>query len=157
MVTAPGADDNGTGTTTVLTAAEILTQHQFEYSIRYICFAGEENGLRGSYDFATWAAAQDLGIVGVLNFDMMGYWTPGVPFDLEIDTSLYWVQGLRSQPVSDYTRLDVRLGWRPLEQLELSLVGQNLTESRHEEFEKGLFSLRSQVPRSVYAKVTWRR
>ena len=80
-----------------------------------------------------------------------------LPFELEFDTSLYWVQGLRSQPVGDYTRLDLRLGWRPLEQLELSLVGQNLTESRHEEFENGLFSLRSQVPRSVYAKVTWRR
>jgi len=87
MVRAPGADDNGTGTTTVLTAAAILTQHQFEYSIRYICFAGEENGLRGSYDFARWAAAQDLGIVGVLNFDMMGYWVPGVPRDLEIETN----------------------------------------------------------------------
>jgi iron complex outermembrane receptor protein len=80
-----------------------------------------------------------------------------LPFDLEFDTSLYWVQGLRSQPVDDYTRLDLRLGWRPLEQLELSLVGQNLTESRHEEFENGLFLLRSQVPRSVYGKVTWRR
>ena len=87
MVIAPGADDNGTGTTTVLTAAAILTQHQFEYSIRYICFAAEENGLRGSYDFASWAVAQDLGIVGVLNFDMMGYWIPGVPMDLEIETN----------------------------------------------------------------------
>jgi aminopeptidase YwaD len=84
---APGADDNGSGVATVLTAAEILTQHEFEYSIRYICFAGEEQGLRGSAAYASWAASQNLGIVGVLNFDMMGYWTDGVPKDLEIETN----------------------------------------------------------------------
>jgi len=50
-VSAPGADDNGTGTAAVLTAAQILTQYDFEYSIRYICFGGEEQGLRGSYDY----------------------------------------------------------------------------------------------------------
>ena len=84
---APGADDNGSGAATVLTAAEILTQHDFEYSIRYLCFAGEEQGLVGSEVYAAWAAGQNLGIVGVLNFDMMGYWTSGVPKDLEIETN----------------------------------------------------------------------
>jgi hypothetical protein len=87
MTLAPGADDNGTGVAAVLTATEILTPHEFEYSIRYICFGGEEQGLRGSQVYATWAASQDLGIVGVLNFDMMGYWEPGVEKDLEIETN----------------------------------------------------------------------
>ena len=84
---APGADDNGTGTATVLTAAEILSQYDFEYSIRYICFSGEEQGLRGSQAYASWAAANNIGIVGVLNFDMLGYWEPGVEQDLEIETN----------------------------------------------------------------------
>jgi hypothetical protein len=87
MVSAPGADDNGTGVATVLTAAEILTQHDFEYSIRYICFGGEEQGLRGSQAYASWAAQNSMGIVGVLNFDMMGYWEPGRDKDLEIETN----------------------------------------------------------------------
>lgn len=86
-VSAPGADDNGTGVATVLTAAEILTQYEFEYSIRYICFAGEEQGLFGSKYYARWAAQNNVGIVGVLNFDMMGYWVTGVPKDLEIETN----------------------------------------------------------------------
>lgn len=84
---APGADDNGTGAAAVLTAAEILAQYDFQYSIRYICFAGEEQGLRGSQAYATWAASVNLGIVGVLNFDMLGYWEPGVEMDLEIETN----------------------------------------------------------------------
>ena len=85
---APGADDNGSGVAAVLTAAEILAQHEFEYSIRYICFAGEEQGLVGSESYAGWAASQNLGIVGVLNFDMLGYWEDGVPKNLEIETNV---------------------------------------------------------------------
>ncbi|MFH1755442.1 MAG: M28 family peptidase, partial [Candidatus Latescibacterota bacterium] len=88
LVSAPGADDNGSGVATVLTVAEILTQHEFEYSIRYICFGGEEQGLRGSQAYAAWAAGENLAIVGVLNFDMMGYWQPGVEMDLEIETNV---------------------------------------------------------------------
>jgi aminopeptidase YwaD len=84
---APGADDNGTGTATVLHAAEILTSYDFQYSIRYICFAGEEQILRGSQAYAQWAVDNNLGIVGVLNFDMLGYWVPGVEMDLEIETN----------------------------------------------------------------------
>ncbi|MEE8476084.1 MAG: TonB-dependent receptor, partial [Myxococcota bacterium] len=80
-----------------------------------------------------------------------------LPHNLEFDTSLYFVDALRSQPVRDYTRVDLRLGWRPTQNLELSLVGQNLLESRHEEFESGLFSMRSRIPRSVYGMVTYRR
>lgn len=88
MNSAPGADDNGTGTATVLLAAEILSHHNFEYSIRYICFAGEEQGLRGSQDYAAYMADNNVPIVGVLNFDMMGYWEPGVEMDLEIETNV---------------------------------------------------------------------
>ena len=87
-VSAPGADDNGTGTAVVLTAAEILTQYEFEYSIRYICFGGREQGLVGSQHYASWAKQQNLGILGVLNFDMMGYWEVGVEEDLEIGTNV---------------------------------------------------------------------
>ena len=87
MRSAPGADDNGTGVSAVLTAAEILSQHAFEYSIRYICFDAEELMLLGSRRYAYLARRLDLDIVGVLNFDMLGYWKPGVPKDLEIETN----------------------------------------------------------------------
>lgn len=82
---APGADDNGTGTAVVLTAADILSEHSFGYSIIYICFGGEEQGLKGSQAYAAWAASTGLGIAGVLNFDMLGYWEPGVEADLEVE------------------------------------------------------------------------
>jgi hypothetical protein len=84
---APGADDNGTGTATVLTVAEILSQYEFEYTIRYVCFAAEEYGLVGSYFYAGEARMNNYDIVGALNFDMIGYWEPGVEKDLEIETN----------------------------------------------------------------------
>ncbi len=87
MKSAPGADDNGSGTAAVLTAAEILSQHSFDYSVRFICFGGEEQGLVGSYFYATMARQMNLDIVGLLNYDMMGYWEPGVEKDLEIETN----------------------------------------------------------------------
>jgi Zn-dependent M28 family amino/carboxypeptidase len=102
---APGADDNGTGTAAVLTAAEILTQYEFEYSVRFICFGGEEQGLRGSQAYAAMAAAQGMDIQGVLNFDMMGYWEPGVEKDLEIETNIasIWLANIITNCADIYT------------------------------------------------------
>ena len=54
-----------------------------------------------------------------------------------------------------YVTLDVRLAWRPRNNLELSLVGQNLLDSHQKEFESQLFTLGSEVERSVYGKITW--
>jgi iron complex outermembrane receptor protein len=79
-----------------------------------------------------------------------------LPRNFEFDTNLFWVDNVQNQNVGSYTRLDLRLGWRPIEYVELSLVGQNLTENRHPEFGNGFFSVRSQVPRSVYGMVTLR-
>jgi iron complex outermembrane receptor protein len=56
-----------------------------------------------------------------------------------------------------YTRLDVGLTWKPWEQTTFSLVGQNLLQDHHLEFEDVNGALQSsQIRRSGYAKVTWR-
>ncbi len=83
-----------------------------------------------------------------------------LPADFELDAALFYVDGLpgttptlRSNNVTQYVRLDLRLGWKPVEHLELSLVGQNLTDARHAEFNDVQFNQSTQVPRSGYAKV----
>ena len=58
--------------------------------------------------------------------------------------------------VDSYITLDVRLAWKPLKNLELTLVGQNLAERWHREF-VSLDSLSTQVQRGVYGKITWKR
>lgn len=84
---APGADDNATGTATVMAVAEILSQYTFEYSIKYICFGGEEQGLLGSSFYAYHASYEGEDILGMLNFDMLGYWQEGLEDELEIETN----------------------------------------------------------------------
>ncbi len=70
---APGADDNASGTATVMEAARILAGIDFKYSIRYILFSGEEQGLYGSNHYATNAALNGEIILGVINLDMIAY------------------------------------------------------------------------------------
>lgn len=70
---APGADDNASGCAAVLTAAGLFRQFQFERSIRYVLFSGEEQGLIGSQAYAGTAAANGDHIVGVLNLDMIAW------------------------------------------------------------------------------------
>lgn len=79
----PGADDNASGTAAVLEAARIFKDFNFEYSIRFIAFSGEEQGLYGSAAYATQARNQGDSIIGVLNFDMIGY-VDATPEDLDV-------------------------------------------------------------------------
>lgn len=80
-----------------------------------------------------------------------------LPNRFELDASLYYVGKLPDLGVPAYIRLDVRLGWRPRKDVELSLTAQNLTDNRHAEFAVDSSGTRGgEVPRSVYGKITWR-
>lgn len=67
------ADDDASGTSTVLEAARILSKYQFDYSIIYALWDEEELGLIGSRNYADKAAENNDKIVGNLNMDMIGY------------------------------------------------------------------------------------
>ena len=69
----PGADDNATGTASVLETARILSQYQFDKSIIYCTFTCEEMGLVGSAAYASRCASQGMDIAGYFNNDMNGY------------------------------------------------------------------------------------
>jgi len=68
-----GADDNGAGTAAVLAAAYLLRNAEFNHTIKFIGFSGEEQGLYGSYYYAKEAAQNGDNIKAVLNLDMIGY------------------------------------------------------------------------------------
>jgi hypothetical protein len=73
FVFAPGADDNGSGSSAVLEAARVMQGYDFEYSIRFIAFSGEEQGLLGSSFYANRAHNRGDSILGVINVDMVAY------------------------------------------------------------------------------------
>lgn len=68
-----GADDNGAGTVTVISIAKVLSQYTFDYTIKFVLFSGEEEGLYGSYHYAMDAKKNKDHIAAVLNVDMTGY------------------------------------------------------------------------------------
>jgi iron complex outermembrane receptor protein len=80
-----------------------------------------------------------------------------LPRNLELDLWLRYVDRLPTLRIGDYLTLDARLGWKPREDLEVTLGGQNLLDNRHAEFTPELYNtLPSQVQRGVYGKITWR-
>ena len=81
---APGADDNATGTASVLETARIMSQYEFEYSIIYCSYGAEELGLYGSAAYASRCAQQGMNIIGYFNNDMNGYLNPGDPIHIDL-------------------------------------------------------------------------
>ena len=69
---APGADDNGSGTTAVLQAARILAANPPNTTVKLIALDCEEWGLYGSEHYAAQALAQGMKVQCMLNYDMIG-------------------------------------------------------------------------------------
>jgi hypothetical protein len=69
----PGADDDGSGVAAVLAAAEVMKYCQFNHTVRFVAFSGEELGLYGSHFYAKDAYNNGDDIKGVLNVDMIGF------------------------------------------------------------------------------------
>lgn len=91
--------------------------------------------------FASWSPRQDL---------ELDFWWRYV--DIQ-ETNLMSAIGLGE--VDPYASLDLRLGWRPRKDLELSLVGRNLLEGRHLEVVQEAFGFPVEVERSVYGQLKW--
>jgi iron complex outermembrane receptor protein len=84
-----------------------------------------------------------------------------LPNDVDLDAMLRWVDTLHNNSgatvgtVPSYFELNLRIGWRPTRNLELSLVGENLLHDHHPEY--GFPGpTREEIARSVYAKVAWK-
>ena len=69
---APGANDDGSGTTVSLECARVLSKHKFPATVIFLTVAGEEQGLNGSTHFAKMAKEQGWQLEGVLNNDIVG-------------------------------------------------------------------------------------
>ena len=74
-IAGPGVNDNGSGTSVILEMARILKDVRTEYSIKFINFTGEEQGLRGSQNYVNTvvnATNPKMNIKVVFNIDQVG-------------------------------------------------------------------------------------
>ncbi|MBC7384814.1 MAG: M28 family peptidase [Cryobacterium sp.] len=72
---APGADDNASGTATVMEAYRLIVKSgmRLNRTLQFMGYAGEEEGLLGSQDIATRYREEKKNVVGALQFDMTMY------------------------------------------------------------------------------------
>ncbi len=76
---APGADDNASGSASLLEAARILlTKAQPQRTIEFMWYAGEESGLLGSAEIAQSYKNENKKVIAVLQLDMTAFAGNGV-------------------------------------------------------------------------------
>jgi iron complex outermembrane recepter protein len=72
----------------------------------------------------------------------------------QFDVTLRYVGALAQPAVPSYTALDMRLGWKPHPNVDLSIAGQNLLGSGHGEFTD--ITTRTDIKRAVFVKLVCR-
>jgi|SRR5215211_1399442 len=70
---APGANDNASGISAILEIARVLINEKLSYTIQFVLFSGEEQGLHGSVQYSKFIKEKNLQLFRLINLDMIGY------------------------------------------------------------------------------------
>ena len=108
---APGASDNASGVVQMLETARILSEQDFDFTIRFIAFSGEELFLFGSKHYAQLVQERGDDIAGVLNFDLLGH-DPDGNLDIHVlgDEQSQWLVNAFGTAAARYRLpIDLRL------------------------------------------------
>ncbi len=73
MVSAPGANDNASGTAAVLEGLRVCLPYRFACTLRFVAVSGEELGMYGSQHYVARVVSEGRNIVAAVNADMIGY------------------------------------------------------------------------------------
>jgi iron complex outermembrane receptor protein len=76
-----------------------------------------------------------------------------LPGNVQFDSYLRYVGDLPGPATPSYLQLDLRLGWSPIKNFEVALVGRNLLDEKHPEFRGA--TITREVDRSVYGTFRW--
>jgi len=151
---APGACDDGSGTAAVMELARIMSQYEFDKTLIFIAFAGEEEGLVGSTLEAAKMAADKQVIEAVLNNDIIGTDRSGNGRMSNDSVAIYSdeVEDSPSQTLARYARV---MGERYLPDMKVNLVFMQDRLGRggdHAPFQQeGYAAVRISTPNEIYA------
>jgi hypothetical protein len=104
----PGANDDGSGVVAVLAAAYVLNQHEFDRTIKYVTFSGEEIGLRGSHAFVRDLYDEEGDVLVEFNVDMVGRATSketGRAMRMSVTEDVDWIIDI-IEDISQKTKMD---------------------------------------------------
>jgi hypothetical protein len=151
---APGACDDGSGTAAVMELARVMSQYEFDKTLVFVAFAGEEQGLIGSSLQAAKAHKENVAIEAVLNNDIIGTDTSGNGRFGNTSVSVYSDETMdsSSQQLARYIR---EIGERYLPSMKVATIfmGDRLGRGGdHTPFQwEGYAAVRFSTPNEIYA------
>ena len=104
-------------------------------------------------------AFSQIGASPEQRFSIRGSITPIDSLDLDfwfryVDTNFAF-HDLQIESIKNYVTLDLRVAWRPVDGIELSLVGQNLLAEKHIEYQQETLTQPTAIDRGMYGKLVW--
>src|SRR5664279_2752513 len=142
-VSAPGANDDGSGVAAIFELVRIMSTRKFSSTIVFMAVSGEEHGLYGAKFMATKAKQENLNIIAMINNDMIGnsgssetlindntrvrVFSEGVPaFETEQMTAMRkFTSGENDSKAREFARYIKETGERYIEQINVTLVFRN--------------------------------
>jgi hypothetical protein len=151
---APGACDDGSGAAATMELARVMSQYEFDKTLVFIAFAGEEQGLVGSTLEATKAKEDKIEIEAVLNNDIIGTDVSGNGRSDSSSVSIYsdTVMDSPSQNLARYAKL---MGERYMPSMKVNIEFMQDRLGRggdHTPFQlEGYAAVRLSTPNEIYA------
>ena len=129
---APGANDDGSGTALTMEAARVLAQSglEFEATLVFVAFAGEEQGLVGAHLHAQKAVADKAVIDAVFNNDIIGNSRGGNGI-VDAESVRVFSEGPEDSPSRQVARYVARTASRYVPAHRVRLI------ARHDRFGRG--------------------
>jgi hypothetical protein len=151
---APGACDDGSGTATVMELARVMSQYEFDKTLVFVAFAGEEQGLVGSTLLAAKSKKENRVIEAVLNNDIIGTDVSGNGRMSNNSVSVYSDESLDSAPqqLARYMR-EVAQRYIPSMKVDTIFMQDRLGRGGdHTPFQlEGFAAVRISTPNEIYA------
>ena len=151
---APGVCDDGSGTAAVMELARVMSQFEFDKTLVFVTFAGEEQGLIGSSLLAAKAHKENQVIEAVLNNDIIGTDVAGNGRTGNSSVSIYSDETMDSisQQLSRYAK-EVGERYLPGMKINTIFMGDRLGRGGdHTPFQwEGFAAVRVSTPNEIYA------
>ena len=151
---APGVCDDGSGTAAVMELARVMSQFEFDKTLAFVAFAGEEQGLIGSSLQAGKSKKENQIIEAVLNNDIIGTEVAGNGRMNNGMVNVYSDETMDSvsQQLSRYVR-EVAERYLPAMKVNTVFMGDRLGRGGdHTPFQwEGYAAVRISTPNEIYA------
>lgn len=116
---APGANDNASGTASVMELARVMSKYEFDATLVFVTVAGKEQGLLGARHYAKKSKKFNRNIAAMITNDVIGNTEKSTDNSVHEDAVRVFAQGIPSEgDLSEYNRM------------LLSTGGENDTPSR---------------------------